>query len=330
MIIRNWCYDANIFHVEQIGIPVISVGNITAGGTGKTPMVEYLIRFYLAQKKKIAVISRGYKRTTRGLQVVSDGNGCRLTAAEAGDEPYQIAKKFPTITVIVDEKRAHGAMVAKNEFGAQIILLDDAFQHRSIARNLDILMIDGLKYPHQTRLLPAGLRREPMVGLRRAHALVVSNSVAETKLPEIVRSYSSAPVFTMKLKCKQFRYYSDGRFVDVADLNKSACIAFAGIGNPDSFTKTIQASGLTLSRFIVFGDHHRYTNGDFNRIHEEMKQTGADIILTTEKDAMRLTAAAIPDSFPVSSLVIMEVESKIVENESQFTQILMDTIRNAA
>jgi len=330
MFLRNWCYDVDIFHVEKIGVPVISVGNMTAGGTGKTPMIEYLIRFYLAQKKNVAVVSRGYKRTTSGMHIVSDGKKCRLTANEAGDEPYQIAKKFPTVTVIVDEKRSHGAQVATTEFGAQVILLDDAFQHRSIGRTLDIVMIDGSNYSHRTRMLPAGLRREPMSGLRRAHALVVLNNVSKTELPQFIRTNTSAPVFTMELECKRFKYYHEERSVDVNDLHKRSCIAFAGIGNPDSFKRTIQDLGLTLSRVIGFGDHHRYNASDFKRIHEEMNAAQAEIILTTEKDAMRLTAVAIPDSFPISSLVYMEVEPKIISNELQFKQLLMDTLRNAA
>jgi tetraacyldisaccharide 4'-kinase len=330
MAIRNWCYDTNIFQVEKIGVPVISVGNMTAGGTGKTPMVEYLIRFYLAQKKNIAVISRGYKRSTHGMHVVSDGKRCRMTAEAAGDEPYQIAKKFPAVTVIVDEKRTRAARVAVSTFSAQVILLDDAFQHRSIERTLDIVMIDGSTYPHQTRLLPAGLRREHLSGLQRAHVLVVSNNVTEMKLPKVIQAYTSAPVFTMRLECKKLKYFSDGRSVSVSDLNDRLCIAFAGIGNPDSFKKTIQDLGISLAHFIVFGDHHPYSMSDFDRIREEMNVARANLILTTEKDAMRLTATTIPDSFPTSSLIYMEVESKMIDNESQFHGLLMATLRDAA
>lgn len=174
MILRNWCFEVGVFHVEQVSVPVISVGNMTAGGTGKTPMVEYLIRFYLKAGNKVAVLSRGYQRDTNGTQIVSDGSNLEMTAEESGDEPYQIARKFPNVMVIVDEKRSRAAQIAINRFQPDVILLDDGFQHRGIERQLDIVMIDGRKALDRISLLPVGLRREPLSGLQRANLMAIS------------------------------------------------------------------------------------------------------------------------------------------------------------
>jgi len=155
-------------------VPVVSVGNITTGGTGKTPVVEWIVRHFLNQNLKVAVVSRGYRRTSRGTVVVSDGRSVLAAPDIGGDEAFQIARKFPAAIVVVDERRIRGARVALTNFGAKVVVLDDGFQHRSLHRTLDIVMVDAVPGLRRIRMLPAGLRREPVASLKRATIVVLS------------------------------------------------------------------------------------------------------------------------------------------------------------
>ena len=170
--LRNLFYDTGIFRIEEIDVPIISVGNLSTGGTGKTPFVEFLLRYLLGKDKIVAVLSRGYGRKTRGTVVIDQSTLAHCTAESVGDEPYQIARKFPGAIVIVDESRVRGARIAKEKYRVDAIILDDGFQHRALKRNLDIVMIDGKNPITEMAMLPAGLRREPLVALRRADLLI--------------------------------------------------------------------------------------------------------------------------------------------------------------
>ncbi|MFH2004154.1 MAG: tetraacyldisaccharide 4'-kinase, partial [Bacteroidota bacterium] len=172
IFIRNLFYDIRVFGVNRVNVPVISIGNLTAGGTGKTPVIEYLVNYFKRKNIKVAVISRGYKRNTKGTLVVSDGSSIIAKPEQAGDEPYQIAVRFQEAVVIVDENRFRGAKLAVEKYKPEVILLDDSFQHRRIHRDLDIVLIDVTKPPHKEYMLPAGLRREPLSSLKRTNVLL--------------------------------------------------------------------------------------------------------------------------------------------------------------
>ena len=174
IVIRNLFFDIGIFKTRKVNVPVISIGNITAGGTGKTPIVEYLTQYFLEQNHKVAVISRGYKRKTKGTVVVSDGKLLIYNASECGDEPLQIASKFPEAIIIVDENRYRAAKLAEEKFKCDIILMDDGFQHRNLHRDFDVVVIDVTKPPNKEGLLPSGFKREPLSSLKRADAIIFS------------------------------------------------------------------------------------------------------------------------------------------------------------
>ncbi len=172
--VRNLAYDKGWFRQETAGVPVVSVGNITAGGTGKTPLVEYLVRHLVASGKHPAILSRGYRRRSRGVVVVSDGKSMRSDAAMGGDEPVQMARKLATVPVVVAERRIAAARVAVRDFHADVLVLDDGFQHRSLKRDLNILIMDSRRDLVREPLLPVGLRREPLAAVRRANLVVLS------------------------------------------------------------------------------------------------------------------------------------------------------------
>ena len=315
----------------QVEIPVISVGNITAGGTGKTPMVEYLIRYFLKQNRKIAVLSRGYKRTTKGTKIVSDGNTLSGTAETMGDEPFQIAKKFQSVIVAVDKRRARVAKIIIEKYKPDVILLDDGFQHRGIVRDLDIVIVDGRKLLSAIGMFPAGLRREPLSSLQRADFIVVTRDYGSTDRNDFfLKKYYHKDTAIVQFKPKGLRDFVHLNNTDYPTKDRKDYIAFCGIGNPDSFKKTLAVVGLSVKDLIIFPDHHRYSEADLIEIQDRYEKCKADSIITTEKDAMRLLSMKIPKSFPSKSLYFLEIEAVVTGGEKNLHDLLDQTIRGAA
>lgn len=287
---RNLLFDAGVLRVRDVGVPVVSVGNLTAGGTGKTPLVEYLVRGLLARGHRPAVVSRGYGRTGRGTVVVGDGTGVRADSAAAGDEPVQIARRFPSAVVVVARRRADAADVAVKQLGADVVVMDDGFQHRWLARDLELVAVDATLDLRREPLLPAGLRREPLSALRRAD-LVVLTRAGEPALRERARArlgaVCSVPVLASTTRLEGFRDAGD-RSLPSDALRGVPVALFSGIGRPAAFTETMVAAGARVVASLEFPDHHPYTEPDIRRVLDAARAAGADRIVTTEKDARRL------------------------------------------
>jgi tetraacyldisaccharide 4'-kinase len=291
MICRNKAFDVGLLKSVDAGVPVISVGNLTAGGTGKTPLVEFIARVLLSRGKRVAIVSRGYGRVSRGVQIISDGRSVLLDAAQGGDEPVQIARKFPGAIVVVGERRAEAARVAIDQLGANVIVIDDGFQHRYLRRDLDIVVVDSRTDLVREPVLPAGMRREPMAGLRRAGFLVFSK-VSSKDVADARRSRLSpwfdGPTMSSRYRIESVHRAVDGTPVNVDELFVKPAVAFSGIGDHDGFVSGLRDLGCTVSADLRFPDHHRYSNNDFRRISSEMERSGAGICITTEKDATRI------------------------------------------
>jgi tetraacyldisaccharide 4'-kinase len=310
--IRNACYDRRVFRVTRIQTPVISVGNLTTGGTGKTPLAEYIVKYCLDKGKRVAIVSRGYKRTTTGTVVVSNGEHLLKRAEEAGDEPYQMANKFPAAIVIVDEHRVRGAQLAVAGYGAGLVVLDDAFQHRSIYRDLNIVTIDGKRMPGSEPMLPAGRRREQLSSLSRADLIVVSGWDKPSDPAQEIGA-GSLPVVTMKLVPRQLMKLSDKKSVSLESVKGKSCIGVCGIGNPGSFKTTLQELGAELKGFLAFPDHHRYRQQDVSDVWNLVQGTGAEFILTTEKDAVRLQVPEYSDAKLQERTLVVIAEAGIAK-----------------
>ncbi|MFA6468000.1 MAG: tetraacyldisaccharide 4'-kinase [Bacteroidota bacterium] len=308
--LRNLLFDVGIIKSTDIGIPVVSIGNITTGGTGKTPIVIDTVKVFLHAGKKVAVISRGYGRKTSGTIVVSDGSQIYADVSSGGDEPVQIAKQLREAIVIADENRVRGALKAVKDFGAEVIVLDDGFQHRYIKRTMDVVLINPNQLPTETMLLPAGYRREPMNSLKRADAIVVTKSInlneAEVALHSL-RINLQQRSFTSTYQPSGIRHL----FGDIAQsteiLKGHTAVAFCGIAAPDGFRKSLESCGIEVKQFFIFGDHHQYSSMEVEKIVLAFEQSKADFILTTEKDAVRLAGfRGQLQTLPVSALM-MEV-----------------------
>ena len=288
--VRNFLYDQGIFTSTSFPIPIISVGNITVGGTGKTPHVEYLSSL-LGKEYRTATLSRGYGRKTRNYREA----GLHSTAREVGDEPLQLKLRFPHLIVAVDRKRVQGiARLLEQDPPVELIILDDAFQHRAVKAGFSILLIDFSKPLQGDMLLPAGRLREPARNRERAQMILVTRTPPDTP-PIQLREY----VNSMGLGMGQHLYFTTMRTgeplplfsEDAVSFKPDALLVVCGIANP----KTLLEYANTLTsevESLVYPDHHWFSEKDISRISQKFRdlKTRFDsvMILTTEKDSMRL------------------------------------------
>lgn len=295
-MIRNAAFDAGILQAESAGVPVISVGNLTAGGTGKTPMVELILQYLSGQGIHAAMLSRGYGRRSRGVRVVSDGRRVLLDALEGGDEPVQVARRCPGVPVIVAERRIDGARKAVREFGVKAIVLDDGFQHRSLRRDLDIVVLDAQVPIDREPMLPAGLRREQLVSLRRANIIVYTGVRETDDGPPPWSSRIGRHEGQAHLLCHRFwRTLRDASSYVEVSLNScrgKRAVVFSGIGNHSRFLADATGAGISVVAAFRFRDHHLYHRKELDLVAARFRDEKADFILTTEKDMMRLESDA--------------------------------------
>ncbi|NUN68258.1 MAG: tetraacyldisaccharide 4'-kinase [Bacteroidetes bacterium] len=307
---RNLFYDIGLLASTDVGVPVISVGNITAGGTGKTPVVAETVRILRDAGMRPAVISRGYGRTTRGTVVVCDGKKILADAAEAGDEPLLLAGLTGHAIVICDEQRVRGARTAIDRFRADVIVLDDGFQHRAMYRTTDIVLVDVHQPPYTTPLLPAGYLREPVSALERASAMVATKAPDAAAADAVLQHPSLSIVserFSAGFVPTGLRNLSGGARQSLEILKGHSAVAVCGIAVPESFRRTLTECGVTVQELIEFPDHHRFTGSDIDRILASYRSSSADLLLTTEKDAVRLQPFLSRFSTVPASAVMMEV-----------------------
>jgi len=288
--LRNTLYDRKAIPPVKLPRPVVSVGNITAGGTGKTPMVIHLARFLRERGYRPAVVSRGYgSRGGKAVNVVSDGKTVLLDPERAGDEPYLMARVLADIPVVTGPKRVDAGRSAIRLFRPDLLLLDDGFQHRRLHRDLDIVLLDEALPFGNGRLLPGGLLREPIGGLSRADLIVLTGPETETPAPpEDPRIPRDRPLFHAARKAEGFLRGRDDRSYPLEHLEGNPLYVFSGIGNPSSFHSLLSAIPGTTLTCRTFPDHHRYTGGDVERIRKEASGIPGAAIVTTEKDAVRL------------------------------------------
>ncbi len=296
---RNALYRKNIFESFDLQTKTISVGNITVGGTGKTPLVAFIAEKLAEQGEKVCILTRGYGRDNPKERVlVTDGAKILADARDAGDEPFELAHNLLGKAVIVaDAKRAEAGNWAKTEFGVTTFILDDGFQHLRVKRDLDIVLIDATNPFGNGNLLPTGILREPLKSLKRADVVVITRAnlvknVAEikTKIANInpnCKIFVARNKFTKLIKLKEFLTEKQTNPKSKIENLKSA--AFCALGNPDNFYNQLRHENFNLIVTKSFPDHHLYTQGDIRNLEKEAIETGAEVLLTTAKDAVKLT-----------------------------------------
>ncbi len=286
MALRNFCYDTGILKGRRLRCPVISVGNITVGGTGKTPTVAFLAKYLLAKGKKVCIISRGYGRASHGTVIVSDDKRVLASVQEAGDEPFLLAKRLTGVPVITDQNRVRGGRMAESLFSPDVILLDDGFQHRRLHRDLDIVTFKSYKPFGNGFVLPAGPLREFACHLRRADCFWTNGTISDCI--DLTTLTGRQPKSSI---CAHYalQNISDARNSRLpADLTGTRVIAFCGLANPSGFRNSLEQAGAMIEQFRTFPDHHFYSMRDIETIKKLYKQSKADCILTTEKDWVKL------------------------------------------
>ncbi|MDD3637477.1 MAG: tetraacyldisaccharide 4'-kinase [Bacteroidales bacterium] len=330
LILRHALYDWGVFRSTSFKIPVVCVGNLSMGGTGKTPHIEYLIRLF-ANKYKTAVLSRGYGRSTKGFLLAKG----EMTYRDIGDEPMQYFKKFKNVTVAVDEKRVRGVNTLLNSPSPpEIILLDDAFQHRAIRAGLNILLTDFHNLYPNDFLFPAGHLRDITAAAKRADIIIVTKTpkvfspFTRRRLIEIIQPKPSQTLY--------FSYLSYGRMIPVGETRQTATprristiLLFCGIANPYPLQDFLQNKCTELIT-VDFPDHHIYTQKDMHHIVNEYENIlGKNkIIVTTEKDAMRLIDSPYFSLFKNIPLFYVPIEVNFHEDEQQsFDQQLNEYVR---
>ena len=284
---RNIFYNFNFFVSRKIPTKVVSVGNITAGGTGKTPAVIYLSQFFKKRNYKVAVLSRGYGRKTAGTQLVTNGKETVDDWRNFGDEPTLISQKLKDVPIVVDQNRYRGAMYLIEKFNPDIIIMDDAFQHRSIERDLDLVLINSQAPMSDYRLIPHGLLREPIRHLKRADAIILTKSnlgKPEQKLISKVKK-SNLPVFYSTIIHNHFFTINNETF---KPENNARVLAVSGIADPQSFYESLKRTNIKMVKKIPYFDHYEFKQSDIEKLKEALIDNDADIIVTTEKDMIRL------------------------------------------
>lgn len=296
--LRNYFYDYGLIKISKVKRPVISVGNITAGGTGKTPMTIHLAEKARARGFKPGIVSRGYGRSSRGYQVVHNGREFKETVESSGDEPYLMARLLKDVPVVVSENRVDGAERLIQDYAVDIILVDDGFQHRRFFRDVNILLLNVLEKKNAYHMLPMGLLREPLSNIGRADYIFFTKGDGKDRPPKVDKYVDKIIEVNISYKLKK---YMDGRLVD-AEIPGFELFAFCGIAHPQEFFDSIRSYGIRISNSLHFFDHVIYDKKAKSKIIESISNKGKGLI-TTEKDLVKLSDSFL-DRFNVYILTM--------------------------
>ena len=354
--LRNCLYALGLFKARPLPCRVISVGNIVAGGTGKTPAVIALAKHLQTEKVRVAILLRGYKRQSREkVTIVSDGERVCASLKESGDEADMLAKHLRGVPIIVSSQRYQAGQVALERFGVEVLLLDDGFQHRQLARDVDILTVPahsvvglqaaaeysiagpftgrfgfkpnlpGGAFKNRERLLPAGALREPPTALQRADVILLThtdtvNDLSHSK--ETLRRLAPHAVILESVH-QPVHFYPLASFKaprrGAMSIAGKRILAVCGIGNPDAFATTLMQCAPASVELLAYPDHHVYTEADFVRIGTVFQTAQADLIVTTQKDEQKLGAV----SKPHLPIVVLEIALVINEGVEKLTELLL-------
>lgn len=314
---RRW-YSREPARVRRLARPVVSVGNLSVGGSGKTPVVAHLAALLRQEGERPAILTRGYgrRRPSEGVTIVSDGTRVGAGLDESGDEPLMLAEMLMDVPVLVGADRFLSGRLAEQELGATVHLLDDGFQHLTLARDVDLLLVDDEDLADA--VIPAGRLREPLTSAARADALLVPEATADASL----RALGVPTRFFVRRSIQAPRALTEG--TAVGQPRDTPAVAVAAIARPERFFTDLSAAGWHLTASLAFPDHRSFTQRDVRRIVETVHATQAAIVLTTEKDAVRLRACDL------AGLSIALVPLRVtVEPTARFSAWLMTKIRSA-
>ena len=291
---RSW-YERHPQSRRSLDRPVISVGNLSVGGSGKTPIVAALARMLLDMGQRPAILSRGYARrhATDGVVVVSDGNRVFAPVENSGDEPQMLARALPGVPVLVCADRHLAGRLAEKQFDATVMLLDDGFQHFALGRNVDVLVMPASDL--DDAVLPSGRLREPLDAASSAHCVLVPGSPEDVS--RVAATFDRMPVFRVT------NHFGSVQGLDASAPSGTRVVAVAGIARPERFFTTLREQGFEIVRELRFPDHHWFSSDDLDRIRTIAKEASADFVATTEKDAVRVAPQSGWAVLPMTAVI---------------------------
>jgi tetraacyldisaccharide 4'-kinase len=329
VVARTALYESGWLEAKRLGRPVLSVGNITLGGTGKTPIVEMLAAFLRDEGYAVAILTRGYGRKRRGREVLWSESGEQPPEAyeRGGDEPALLARRVPGVHVVVDSNRHSAGAWAERELNPDVFILDDGFQHLRLARDLDILVIDATDPFGGCEMLPYGRLREPLRGVRRAGAVIVTRAdrpFDDAYVRGVIRGAcgEGVPVCYARHEVTGLRPLAGTRPIDLGELRGRRAAVLAAIGNPGVFLGDMKRAGVDVVADALLPDHHDYSQRDVDAAIGSARAAGAEVVLTTEKDAVKL------ERLDTSALPFHAVQIAFrSEQEAQLKQLCLGVVR---
>ena len=337
--VNLWMYEIGILSRRKLKCCVISIGNITVGGTGKTPTAQRVALMIQKMGYRVVILNRGYRsHWDKPVGVVSDGKKIYMTSYEAGDEAYLMAKMMPGIPVVIGKNRDVTGSYAVEKLNAEVIIMDDGYQHWQVNRDLDIVLVDTLNLFGNGFLLPRGILREPLSHLDRADMFLFtkadqSSQLTRTHLADNIRQYNKeAPVVESIHHAKEFVEIADWykgiqeHTLPLEELKGKRVMVFSAIGNPSSFEQSVSGCGLEILEAIRYPDHHDYGMLEMQYIGERANELKADALITTGKDAVKIPTEFIYFNRDIP-LYVMNMDIMMTRNGETFDRKLADTVR---
>ena len=317
---RMWAYRWDLFPSHKLNCRVISVGNLTLGGTGKTPFVMMIAETLRGNGHKPGILSRGYGGSSKNeVNVVCDGKNILLSPEIAGDEAVMMAERLKNVPVLVGSDRYQSGRYAIEYFGVDTLILDDGFQHLALKRDMNILLFDHQRPFGNGQLFPAGELREPKREAHRADFVCITRCSGASYPPGINENLiKDMPVVKSALRLDALLKFDDGKNLDIKELQDQPIAAFSGIANPNDFRRILGQTGARLVYYHPFPDHHDYTLSDLKFIEDSAIKAGAKIILTTEKDGVKLKPSSL--NLPFYKVVL---EMEILEGRETFNKHIL-------
>lgn len=323
VVVRARLYASGMLISRELPCRVVTIGNITVGGTGKTPTVSLVARAFADAGLYTAVLSRGYGGSSRAPLIVSDRDTVLASVRQAGDEPFMLAQSLSGIPVITARDRYRGGMLACEHFNPHVLVMDDGFQHLRLRRDCDIVLINARNPFGCGSLLPRGILREPVSALRRARIIIITK-VDQHRDPEelkdrIAAIHPAAQVFLARFKPTALVHPASGRSVAFEDVRGRTAAGLCSIGDPGNFFSMLADLGVSYSRPLVFSDHHRYSAQDFRRIAERAGEV--DYLITTQKDIAKMSS----DMLKMPNLLVLQVR-QVIDEHDLFIQLVCECL----
>lgn len=330
--LRYSLYRRQLFKTHCLNSPVISIGNLTVGGTGKTPLTAFIARYLRDEGLSVAILSRGYKRSGTGHVEVSNEQSVLCGPQESGDEPYLLAMACPGVRVIVDSDRYGAGRWLEQQTKISAFILDDAFQHLRVARDLNLLLLDATEPLSELRMVPFGRLREPLTAMQRADAVIITRAdqpFDRAAFHRIIRQHCGAavPVFQATHEMTRLRRLNaagDEHFIPATGFAHRRVAAVSGIARPERFIADLERLNLSIALRRDFRDHHRYTAPELEEIFRQAQAARAEAVIITEKDAANLP----PDAASRSPLPLYAAQIEFrCEKEAELKKLILEAVQ---